>query len=138
MLSVDISMIVVFVIAWILVIVLTRLFFKPLKKVMIEREQGIENDLQAGKSAAGEHEEIIRKIEEDVKQTRLTAQSTRQNLEKQAQEQRDRLLSEVSRECRDQMSRARKELDQQIVDLKNDLEAESERMAELIEKKLLN
>jgi len=138
MLSVDISSIVVFIIVWVLVIVLTRIFFKPLTRVIGERERRIEEDRQAGESASREHEELIQKIEDDVKQTRSAALATRQSLEKEAREKKDLLLEEVSRECRDKVNRARTELSEQVEALKAELEADSVRLAGQIEKKLLD
>ena len=138
MLSVDISSLVVFIIVWVLVVVLTRIFFKPLTRVISERERRIEQDRQAGETASREHEKLIRKIEDDVKQTRSAALATRQSLEKEAREKKDRLLEEVSRECRDKVNRARTELSDQVEALKAELEADSERLAGKIEKKLLD
>lgn len=138
MLSVDISLVVVFLMVWILVVVLTRLFFKPLRKVMETRDRTIEEDRAAGESASVEQETLLRKIEDDIKQTRTAALAARQSLERQAAEQKERLLSDVSRECREEVSRARAQLEKQVESLKAELETESERMAERIENKLLS
>jgi F-type H+-transporting ATPase subunit b len=138
MLSVDISLVVVFLMVWILVVVLTRLFFKPLRKVMENRDRTIDEDRAAGESASSEQETLLRKIEDDIKQTRTAALAARQTLERRAAEQKERLLGEVSRECREEVSRARAQLEKQVETLKTELESESERMAERIENKLLS
>jgi len=137
MLQVDLSVIAVFAIVWILVLVLTKVFFRPIQGVVRKREEGLSQDREAGEKARSKYEASLQKIEDDIKQARTSAYNIRGNLEKEALKEKERLLSEVSKECRSQVDDARKELAKQIDELKADLKDQSEQLAEKIEKRLL-
>ncbi len=137
MLSVDGNLIVVFILIWVLLIILTKIFFNPVRKVMGKREKGIEKDRKAGKEAGEKYEEIIRKIEENIKSARASAYKARDKYEKEAGEEKERMLAEVSGECRTQIEQARKELNEQLDSLKAEIRSESRLLAEKIEQRLL-
>ena len=137
MLQVDLSVIAVFAIVWILVLVLTKVFFRPIQGVVRKREEGLSQDREAGEKARSKYEASLQKIEDDIKQARTSAYNIRGNLEKEALKEKERLLSEVSKECRLQVEDARTELAKQIDEIKADLKDQSEQLAEKIEKRLL-
>lgn len=137
MLQIDPSIIFVIAIVWILVIVLTKTVFNPIRHNMRERDSGIKSDRDAGEKAEQDHADNLRKIDEDIKKARASAYAIRDRLEKEAQQEKERLLAEVAHECRAQVDEARQSLQQQVQDLKSDLKKESERLAEKIEEKLL-
>lgn len=137
MLQIDPSIILVIVIVWILVVVLTRTVFNPIRNTMRERDTGIAADREAGEKAEQDHEANLRKIDEDIKKARASAYAIRDKLEKEAEREKERLLSEVAHECRVQVDEARQTLQKQVEDLKSDLKKESERLAEKIEERLL-
>lgn len=138
MLSIDISLVVVFIIVWILVVVLTKLFFKPVRKVMNQRDDDINQNLKAGEIASGEYERTIRKIEEDIRQAKADAHSLREEFEKEASLEKERILSEVAKDCRAQVKEAKDELEKQLIKLKTELESDSDSIAEKIEKRLIH
>ncbi len=137
MLQIDPSIIAIILIVWILVVVLTKTVFNPVRKKMHERENGIASDREAGENADLHHDENLRKIEADIKKTRASAFAMRDSLEKQAQLEKEKLLTEVAQECRIQVNEARQELQKQVQDLKTALKKESDRLAENIEERLL-
>lgn len=138
MLQIDPSIILVFAIVWILVLVLTKTVFNPIRRVMRDRDEGIRTDREAGEQAEREYTDGLQKIEDDVKKARAAAYAIQDSLEKAALKEKEALLAEVSKECRVQVGEARKELQKQVQDLKSDLEKESGRLAEKIEEKLLS
>lgn len=138
MLQIDPSIIAVILIVWILVVVLTKTVFNPVRKTMHERENGIASDREAGEKADLHYDENLRKIEDDIKKARASAFAVRDSLERQAQQEKEKLLTEVSQECRIQVNEARQELQKQVQELKTDLKKESDRLAESIEERLLN
>ncbi len=138
MLSVDWSLIVVFVIVWILLVILTKIFFNPLRKVVRDREEGIEGNRRAADKAIAEYEQILQKIEKDIKEAKTCASLTREKFEKEALKEKEKILSRVSQECQDQVREAKKELKQQVEALKHELDAESGLLAEKIEKRFLH
>jgi len=137
MLTIDTSAIVVFIIVWILVAVLTKVFFEPLRKVMSSREQDIEGDKEASLSAAEEMERTLTRIEEEIRAARLSSKEARDRLELEAVKEKERMVAEVSRESREQVERAKKELEEHLERLKEEMREKSQEMAKNIEKRLL-
>jgi F-type H+-transporting ATPase subunit b len=137
MLSIDISFLVVFFIIWILLAVLTKIFFNPLRKVMNKREEDITLDEIACEQAKQEYAHILNKIEEDIKNARTSSRKTREQLSRDALKEKERMLEEISAECRSQVSQAKKEMEMKLSELKKDLERKSKDLSEEIEKRLL-
>jgi F-type H+-transporting ATPase subunit b len=138
MLQIDPSIILVFAIVWVLVLVLTKTVFNPIRRVMRDRDEGIKTDREAGERAEQEYTDSLQRIEDDIKKARAAAYAIQDSLEKEALKEKEKLLTEVSQECRTQVDEARQELQKQVKDLKSDLEKESARLAEKIEEKLLS
>lgn len=138
MLSVDISLIAVFIIVWILVVVLTKKFFNPVRREIDRRDRDISQNREASEKARSEYEQTIHKIEKDIKQAKETAHTLQERFEKEAQQEKERILSDVSKNCRAQVNEAKKELEKQMNKLMMELEADGESIAEKIEKRLIH
>jgi F-type H+-transporting ATPase subunit b len=138
MLQIDPSIILVIAIVWVLVLVLTKTVFNPIRRVMRDRDEGLATDREAGERAEQEYTSSLQQIEEDVKKARAAAYAIQDSLEKEALIEKEKMLAEVSKECRAQVDEARQELQKQVKDLKSDLKQESARLAEKIEEKLLS
>jgi len=138
MLSLDYSVIVIFIFLWVLVYVLNRVFFKRVRKVITERETKIQNNQESQQKAIDAYERSINEIEENLKAARAISDKTREELEKEALKEKNRLLEEINAECRSQVEKASQRLKEQMKRLKKRLETESEDLAETIEKRLLH
>ncbi len=82
MLQIDPSIILVFAIIWILVLVLTKTVFNPIRRIMHDREDGIASDREAGVQAERAYEDSLRKVEDEIKQARAAAYAIQDALEK--------------------------------------------------------
>lgn len=138
MLSIDLSVIVIFVIVWILVLVLTKVYFKPLRRVIGEREDKIQNDQDAARMALEKYDLALEKIEEDMKKAKIEAREEREKFAGEAQKEKENMIEEVSRECRAQVADARKDLEKKVQHLKEELEPRNQDLADRIAKRLLN
>ncbi len=138
MLSVDAGLIAVFVIVWFLVIVLNKVYFRPVRRTMGKRESRIQHDQGATQEALKKYEENLTRIEDELRSAKIAAREIREKSEHEAQKQKEKLLAEVSRECRHQVEEAKKELTEKVEQLKKELEPQSHELAEKIEKRLLN
>ncbi len=138
MLSIDFTAIIVFILIWILVLILSKAFFKPVRRIMDTRESGTRADREAARSAMEAAEASLRKIEEDLKAAKSEADGIRETLETEALREKARLIADLNAETRTQIERARAEIDGQIALLKKELEGEAGRLAEQIEKKVLD
>jgi len=137
MLSLDANVIVVFLIVWVLVLVLSKLFFGPVRRVRDGRDQAILENRKSGRQALDSYDQSMREIETALKEAKAAAESARQALADGALKEKGRMISAVSAECKNQVETARADLDRTVRELKKKLEAEASALAERIEKKLL-
>ena len=138
MLSADIGLVVILIIVWILVVVLTKVYFNPVRKVMQKRERGINKDREAGEKAVREYAQTVQRIDEEIKKTKASTFAIREKYKQEALKEKEQMLRSVSQECRTQVNQAKKELDEQLKKLKTDLQAESDLLAEKIKQRLLH
>lgn len=138
MLSLDGNVIVVFLIVWILLFALTKLFFNPIRRVRDAREKTLLENKQAFEQAVESYQESVRQVERAVKEARSAAEAVRASLEADAQKEKSHLIADINAECRRQVDRARADLDASVRELKQKLESEAAGLAERIENKLLN
>lgn len=138
MLSIDLSVIVIFVIVWILVLVLSKVYFAPMRRIMRRRDDQIQQDQGAAQKALEKYTETLQKIEEDIAAAKISAREIREDWVREAQREKESMIEEVSQECRQQVRKAHLELDDKVERLKKELEPRSQEFAEKITKRLLN
>ncbi len=138
MLDFDISLFVVFAIVWILLFVLKKIFFNPLQKVRAERETLINQNKLAAAKSQEDYEQTLSDIEEQIKKARMDAVASRNTFEKEAQEKREELIADVSRESKKMVEKGKADLEEQMKILFKEMEAKSETFAKKIEKRLLH
>ncbi len=103
-----------------------------------QRESGIKADRQARQQALDSYEKSLAEIESSLKDARAAAESARSLLEQEALREKNKLLAEVSAECRHQVEQARADLERMTRELQGGLAREASDLAEQIEKKLLS
>jgi F-type H+-transporting ATPase subunit b len=137
MIDIDASFIAIFLIVWILVFVLSKLFFKPLRKVIDEREAKVKGREEAFQRSTEVYEETVCEIEDRLKSARVLSEKTKESLKQEALKERERMLEEIGTEYRSQVAKAQEKLEKQTANLRRELGAEAEQLAERIEQKLL-
>lgn len=138
MLSIDISLVVIFAIVWILVVVLSKVYFNPLRRVMSQRDGQIQQDQDAARDALDKYARVIQRIEEEISAAKATARETREEWAREAQKEKENMIEEVSQDCRQQVQKAHREMDERIRHLKKELGPQSHDLAEKIAKRLLS
>jgi len=138
MLEIDATFLIVFLLVWILVLALSKIFFKPVSRILKERDERIRKDQAATRETLDTYEKNILRIEERLKEARTEAEALRQKLEADAARDKSRLIQDLSAEYRDQIDRAKAELDAQVDRLKKDLDREADRLAQEVEKRVLD
>ncbi|MDD8014080.1 MAG: hypothetical protein PHX45_00190 [Acidobacteriota bacterium] len=138
MLDIDATFLIVVILVWILVLALSRLFFKPVGRIMRERDERIRKDRAATQETLDTYEKNLERIEERLKEAKAAADTLRQTLEAEAVQDKSRLLRDLGAEYRQQIDKAKEELNAQVDRLKKDLDREAERLAQDVEKRLLN
>ncbi len=137
MLSINGTVLIVFAIVWILVLILSRIFFKPILRVLDERAARIAKDKEAAESARAATEADLKRIEDGLKEARAAADAIRSAAEAEAIKDKSRLVREVQAEGRAEVEKAKAELQREMETLKKDLEKRTAEIAESIEKKVL-
>jgi len=138
MLSINGNVIIVFLIVWILVFVLTKVFFNPVRRVRDKRRQEVQANKEAYEDAVASQQKGIQEIELAIKQAKAAAESAKETLRAEGLKEKNRMLAEISAEYKGQVEKARADLDRTIKDLKEKLEAETSALAGNIEKKFLS
>jgi len=137
MIDIDASFIAIFIIVWIMVFVLSRVFFNPLRKIMEEREAKVKGRQEAFQESTEIYEKTVCEIEERLKSARILSEQTKDNLKHEALKEKERMLEEISTEYRSQVEKAQEKLEKQTTSLRRELGAEATLLAERIEQKLL-
>ena len=137
MIDIDASFIAIFIIVWVLVFVLSRVFFNPLRKIMEEREAKVKGRQDAFQESTEVYEKTVYEIEERLKSARALSEQTKDSLKHEALKERERMLEEISTEYRSQVEKAQEQLEKQTTSLRRELGAEAKLLAERIEQKLL-
>ncbi len=138
MLEIDASVIVTFVLVWILVVVLNRVFFKPLRGVMDAREKRLQDDMAAAQSNLDETARRLKAVEAGLKAARLEAEETRDRVELEALREKNRLITEAGQAAKTEIENARAAFAAEVARLKEDLRVEAVPLSEKIEEKLLH
>jgi F-type H+-transporting ATPase subunit b len=137
MLSINGTALVVFVVVWILVLILTRIFFKPILRILDERAARIAKDKAAADGARESYDADLKRIEDGLKEARAAADAARSAAEADALKEKSRLVREVQAEGRAEVEKAKAELLREMEILKKDLDKRTEEIAETIEKRIL-
>ncbi|TRZ86124.1 hypothetical protein D4R89_11580 [bacterium] len=138
MLSIDLTFAVIFLLVWVLVLILSRVFFKPVGRMMEERGSRSRENKEAARKALDALTQDLRKIEESLKEAKAASDKIRESLEIEALKERTRLLSDLHAESRRQVEKAREEITEEIGRLKSELAGEVERLSGEVERKVLN
>lgn len=138
MLSLDGNVIIVFLIIWVLLFALTRLFFNPVRRIRDAREKAVSENKEAFESALESYEKSARQIDQALKEARSAADNVWASFEAGAQKEKSRLIADINVDCRRQVEQAKAELDESVRELKQELESRAAGLAERIEKKFLN
>lgn len=134
----DATVLVTFALVWILVLVLSRVFFKPVGRILDERAARIESAKAETAKILAAYEDDLRRIEEGLKEARAAAAGIREQAELEALQEKSRLLQEIQAECRAQVEKAKAELVRRVEELKKELDARSGELSEDIERRILN
>ena len=118
-------------------IVLTRIFFKPVLRILDERAGRIARDKAAADAARKAYEADLKRIEDGLKEARAAADAIRNTAETEALKDKSRLVREVQAEGRAEVERAKAELLREMETLKKELDKHTEEIAETIEKRIL-
>jgi F-type H+-transporting ATPase subunit b len=132
------TVLITFALVWILVLVLSKVFFKPVGRILGERASRLESAKAETEKALAAYEDDLRQVEEELKKARAASADMWDQAEREALKEKSRLVQDIQTECRAQVEKAKRELEQHVEQLKKEIDAKTGQMAEDIERRVLN
>jgi F-type H+-transporting ATPase subunit b len=134
----DATVLVTFVLVWVLVLVLSRVFFKPVGRILSERQARLdEAKAQTDKALAAAREDL-RRIEERMKEAKAASDAIWDQAESQSLKEKSRIIQDLQAETRAQVEKAKQDLEREVERLKKELDATTGQLAGEIERRILN
>ncbi len=138
MLNIDATFLIVFAVVWILVFVLTRVFFNPIRKVRDARKAVLDGNAEAARAALEQYDQTLARLEQSLRDARASADRTRESLSAEALKQKTKLLEELGLEYRRNVEQAKDELRAELQGLERDMDTRVESIARQIEERLIS
>merc|ERR1712023_500554 len=120
-----------------LTVVLTFIFYKPVSKVIDEREAYINGNLTTASEKLIKADELYNEYDEKLKSARVTAQATIAQSEKEAKDIVALEITQARQDATKLIDQTNKELDTQKSLALQQLEAQVDELSQLIKEKLL-
>ena len=116
---------------------MNKIFYKPLEKIMTERESYINTTISSAEISSNKANEILKDKEEKIKKS--TSDSKKYVADKvyQANQLADSMISEAKSKSKSEITQAKQDLIQKEKILKQDLEPEVKKLAGIISSKIL-
>ncbi|HKA17306.1 MAG TPA: ATP synthase F0 subunit B [Blastocatellia bacterium] len=133
----DGSLIVVLVLFVIFVFSLNRLLFRPVGRVLDERETLIEGAGNEARAARRMYDAKLAEYEATIRQARAEGYHLAEQQRAAALDARQRVIDEAKAQAHDQIDGAKQEIEQQVVRVRATLESESRQIAERISRTVL-
>jgi F0F1-type ATP synthase membrane subunit b/b' len=138
MLEIDGSFLVIFAIVWILVFVLNRVFFTPVKRIRDKRGDALRQDREAAARALDAYGRSVQNVEQSLKAARAQAEQVRDSLSAEALREKGRLLEELNAEYRRTVEKVKEDLQREMVSLRREMDSEVGAISEKIEERLIS
>jgi F-type H+-transporting ATPase subunit b len=135
--SPDGSLVFVLFLFILLVFVLNRILFRPIGRVLDERQTLTEGAANEARAARRTYEARLAEYEATIRQTRAESYKRSDQERAAAVEERRRLIDEAKLHAHEQIEGAKQEIEQQVVLARAALESESRQIAERISRTVL-
>lgn len=112
-------------------------FWKPLERVLAERQASTEGARQEAGELLAQANDKLRQYEESLRQARAEIYRQQEGARRQVLDERARLLRETREQAAQMTKQAKLDIAEDVARAKKDLDAESRRLAEDITRTLL-
>jgi F-type H+-transporting ATPase subunit b len=113
----------------IFLLIMNRILFRPLRRIMAEREDYVENIQKDIMRAQNQIDDLTRQIKKQEKAVRNEAFAQKAKLEAAGNQQATKILSSARKEINTIKEKARKDIDGQISTARKQVQKESEDLA---------
>lgn len=121
----------------VLLIVLNFILFKPIRQIMLEREQGISSELGDAKAAQERMQAILEQYNASLAEAKQKAATTYNTVNQQGLDAQRDMISAERDKATELLDKARKEIAAASAAARADLRQEAERLSQEITSKLL-
>jgi len=118
--------------------IINRIMFRPLRDIMAKRDQTIEGMQQEIGNADAEITQIFATLEAEEQEVKKEAIAIRKGLEKDGKKVVDKIFKDTDSEIEKLRNQSKEEVQSQILDVRQHLSEESEKIARVIMEKALN
>ena len=119
------------------VFLLNRLLFRPIGRVLDQRQNLTEGSANEARAARRIYETRLAEYEATIRQARAESYKQSEQERAVALEDRRRLLDEAKQQAHEQIDRAKQEIEKQVTQARSALESESRQIAENISRTVL-
>ncbi len=137
MLDLDVSLFFISLLIWVLMIILDKIYYKPVGKILGQRENKIEKDSALIESMIADVENKTKNIDDVLKKARTDSMKLRENLIRKNEEKIERLISEENENLKRRFEESMKKLDEEIASAEEKLGKEVEEFSNEIKEKFL-
>lgn len=135
--SPDGSLVFVLILFIIFVFVMNRILFRPIGRVLDERETLIEGSENEARAAQRRYEAKLADYEATIRQARADSYRRTEQQRAAALDERRRLIEDAKQQARNEIERAKREIESQVADARRALERETRAIAERISQTVL-
>jgi len=121
----------------VLLVVLHFILFKPIRQIMLDREQGISSSLEDAKAAQARMQSILEHYNASLAEAKQKAATTYNTVYQQGLDAQRDMISAERAKAADLLDKARKEIAAASTTARDDLKKEAERLSQEITSKLL-
>lgn len=133
----NITLVYVLILFLIFVFVLNQILFKPISKVLAERESLTEGAAAEARAAARQYQTRLANYEETIRQARAETYRRLEQSRKAALEDRQKLIDAARAQSESDISVAREQIAAEAVAARVELDQESRQIAEQISRTIL-
>jgi len=136
-LSIDGSFLFIFFSIILLIFILNRTLFKPINRILDERERLGAGRIIEAKQLLAQYDKRLAKYEDQIREARAEAYQHLEAQRKESLADRQEMVAKVKAETAAQVQAAKGEIDRQVESAKQNLENEARAMASTISSQLL-
>jgi F-type H+-transporting ATPase subunit b len=136
-LSIDGSFLFIFFSILLLIYILNHTLFKPINRILEERERLGAGRIGEARRMMGEYDERLKRYESRLREARSEAYQSLEAGRREATLERQRMIGEVKAETAGQIDAAKREIAGQAAGAKQNLEKEARAMAATISSRIL-
>ena len=138
MISIDYTLIIVILNFIVLLAVLNKILYKPIKKFLEERKQTIANDMDGAKKSREDAEDLVSQRGEELKVSAEEIRKSKQNSKREAESQATEILKEAKNREKRILKDTEAQLEHEKTKTMKELESELAEMVSVLSGKFLS